>query len=69
MCMSEVNQKERLIYFERRLAEAKGKALAKERFFPAFSAGFTTEKCKSWPEIIKIIQDRIARIRENLPGE
>lgn len=67
--MSEINQKERLTYFEGRLDEAKRKALAKEPFSSEFSAGFTTEKSKNWVEIIKIIQDRIARIREKQPLE
>jgi hypothetical protein len=64
MGMSKINQKARLVSFERRLEEAQHNALAKEPFSSAFSAGFTTEKLKSWVEVINVIQDRIDRIRE-----
>jgi hypothetical protein len=64
--MSTEDLKERLAYFEMRLAEATQKAAAKETYSAKFSAGFTTEKLKSWNEVIALIQERIASIKVQL---
>lgn len=61
--MSSEDLKERLAYFETKLGEARQKVAAKGPFLPKFSAGFTTEKLKSWHEVIAVIQDRIATIK------
>jgi hypothetical protein len=61
--MSEVDLRERLVYFEQRLAEAERMSVAKEPLPAKFSAGFTTERPKTWPETIKLIRERIASIR------
>jgi hypothetical protein len=61
--MSGEDLKDRLAYFEARLSEARQNATAKEPFLPKFSAGFTTEKLKSWHEVIAVIQERIATIK------
>jgi hypothetical protein len=61
--MNRNDLKERLAYFEMRLAEATQKSAAKETYSGKFSAGFTTEQLKSWPEVIALIQERIASIK------
>jgi hypothetical protein len=61
--MSSKDLKVRLAYFETKLAEAREMATAKEPFLPTFSAGFTTEKLKSWHEVIAVIRERIATIK------
>jgi hypothetical protein len=48
--MSEADLRERLVYFEHRLAEAERMSIAKEPLPDKFSSGFTTEKPKTWPE-------------------
>jgi hypothetical protein len=57
--LSESDLRERLVYFEQRLAEAHVNC---ESASAKFSAVFTTEKPKTWPDTIKLIQDRIANI-------
>lgn len=63
MPMSSEDLKERITYFEMRLAEARQKAATKEAYSAKFSAGFATEKLRSWHELIALIQQRIASIR------
>jgi hypothetical protein len=61
--LSESDLRERLVYFEQRLAEAERMSIAKEPLPAKFSAGFTTEKPKTWPDTIKLIKERIASIQ------
>jgi hypothetical protein len=62
--MNEADLRQRLIYFEKKLVEAECMSIAREPLPPKFSAGFTTEKPKNWPEAIKLIRDRIASIQD-----
>jgi hypothetical protein len=62
--MSEADLRQRLVYFEGRLAEAERMSVAHEPFPPKFSASFTTEKAKNWAEAIKLIRERIASIQD-----
>jgi hypothetical protein len=62
--MSETDLRQRLVYFEQRLAEAERMSLAKEPLPAKFSAGFTTERPKTWPDTIKLIKGRIAGIQD-----
>jgi hypothetical protein len=64
--MREDNLKERLEYFEERLAEAKRKFAAKEPHPRTFDAGYSTETFKTWAESIAVIKERIARIEDQL---
>ena len=64
--MSKENLKERLVYFEGKLEEAKRKARAKELRPRTFDAGYTTERLKTWAESIALIETRIFSIREQL---
>jgi hypothetical protein len=64
--MNEDYLKERLVYFEQRLADAERMSAAKERLPANFSAGFTTEKPKTWPETIKLMKERITGIKAQL---
>jgi hypothetical protein len=62
--MSEADLRERLVYFEQRLAEAERMSVAKEPLPAKFSSGFSTEKPKTWSDTIKIIRERIASIQD-----
>jgi hypothetical protein len=64
--MSEANLKERLAYFEGRLAEAQRRSAAKEPHPRTFDAGYTTDTFKTWAESIALIKQRIAGIQEQL---
>jgi hypothetical protein len=64
--MSEGHLRERLAYFEQRLANAERMSIAKERLPANFSAGFTTEKPKTWSETIKLMKARIIGIKSQL---
>ncbi len=66
MGMREDNLKERLGYFEARLAEAKRKLAAKEPHPRTFDAGYSTETFKTWAESIAVIKERISRIENQL---
>jgi len=44
------------VYFEQRLNEAERMSVAKQPLPAKFSAGFTTERPKTWPETIKLIR-------------
>ena len=61
--MSLEDLKQRLVYFEGRLEEAKGKHAAKEPHPPTFDEGYTTETVKTWPQSIDLINERIASIQ------
>lgn len=69
MSMKEDNLKERLGYFEERLAEAKSKLAAREPHPRTFDAGYSTEIFKTWAESIAVIKERIARIEDQLSAE
>ena len=64
--MSDTNLEDRLAYFEGKLSEARSKLAAKEPHPRTFDAGYTTEKFKTWAESIGVLNDRIARIKEQL---
>lgn len=64
--MSDANLRERLVYFEGRLDEAKSKLAAKETHPRNFDAGYTTEVFKTWGESIALIKERIAGIKGQL---
>ena len=64
--MSQTDLKQRLSYFEGRLLEAQSKAALKEPHPRNFDAGYTTEVCKTWAESIKILNLRIAGIKQQL---
>jgi hypothetical protein len=67
--MSEKDLKQRLAYFEGRLDEAQRRSANKEPLPKAFSAGFTTDPIKTWPETIVLIKERITSIKEQLARE
>jgi hypothetical protein len=67
--MSEDDLRERLVYFEQRLTEAERMSVAKEPLPAKFSAGFSTERPKTWPETIKLIRERIASIQDQFKVE
>jgi hypothetical protein len=67
--MSETDLRERLVYFEQRLNEAERMSVAKQPLPAKFSAGFTTERPKTWPETIKLIRERIASIQDQFKVE
>jgi hypothetical protein len=58
--MSEADLRERLVYFQQRLAEAERMSVAKE----PLPAGFTAERLETWPDTIKLIKERIASIQD-----
>jgi hypothetical protein len=62
--MSEADLRQRLVYFEQKLTEAQRMSIAKEPLPAKFSAGFTTEKPKTWSDTIKLIKERIAGIQD-----
>jgi hypothetical protein len=62
--MSEADLRERLVYFQQRLAEAERMSVAKEPLPAKFSAGFTAERPEIWPDTIKLIKERIASIQD-----
>jgi hypothetical protein len=62
--MSEADLRQRLVSFEKRLAEAERMSVAQEPLPPKFSASFTTEKPQNWTETIKLIRERIASIQD-----
>jgi len=64
--VSEENLKQRLIYFEKRLEEAKRKSAAKEPHPRNFDAGYTTDTFKTWVESIALINERIDSIKNQL---
>jgi hypothetical protein len=64
--VSEENLKQRLVYFEGRLEEAKRRYAAKELYSRNFTKGFTTETLKSWPDSIALINERILGIQFQL---
>jgi hypothetical protein len=64
--VSKEDLKQRLIYFERRLEEAKRKNAAKEPHPRNFDAGYTTDTFKTWVESIALINERIAGIKNQL---
>jgi hypothetical protein len=64
--MSDVNLKQRLLYFEEKLEEAQTRFAAKEPHPRDFDAGYTTERFKTWPESIAIIKERITSIKGQL---
>jgi hypothetical protein len=64
--MSQADLKQRLAYFEGRLLEAQSKAALKEPHPRNFDAGYTTEICKTWAETIKILNLRIAGIKDQI---
>jgi hypothetical protein len=67
--MSEADLRERLVYFQQRLAEAERLSINREPLPAKFSAGFTTERPKTWPETIKLIRERIASIQDQFRVE
>ena len=64
--MSEENLKLRLLYFEKRLEEAKRKHAAKEPPPRSFDQGYTKEILTSWPESIAFINKQIVSIQFQL---
>jgi hypothetical protein len=62
--MSEADLRQRLVYFEERLAEAERMSIAHEPLPPKFSVSFTAEKPENWAETIKLIRERIASIQD-----
>jgi hypothetical protein len=64
--MTEIDLKERLAYFEQRLAEAQRMYAARETLPLKFSLGFTTEKLKTWSDTIRVIKERIVTIKGQL---
>jgi hypothetical protein len=67
--MSEEDLKQRLVYFQQRLEEAKRRHSAKEPHPRAFDAGYTTETFKTWAESIAVINERLATINDQLKVE
>ena len=67
--MSKENLQQRLIYFEGKLDEATRKLAAKEPHTRDFDAGFTTDTLKTWADSIALINERIARIKDQLRME
>jgi hypothetical protein len=67
--MSEADLRQRLVYFEQKLMEAESMSIAKEPLPAKFSAGFTTERPKTWPDTIKLIKERIATIQDQFQVE
>jgi hypothetical protein len=67
--MSEENLKLRLLYFEKRLEEAKRKHAAKESPPRSFDQGYTKEILTSWPESIAFINKQILSIQFQLKGK
>jgi hypothetical protein len=67
--INEDDLRQRLIYFQRRLADAETMSIAKEPLPAKFSAGFTTEKLKTWPDTIKLIKERIAGVQDQFKVE
>ena len=66
MAVKTDNLRTRLAYFEEKLEEAKLNFAAKESAPKTFSASFTTDPLKTWPEVIAVIKSRIADISEQL---
>ncbi len=67
--MSEENLKLRLLYFEKRLEEAKRKHAAKEPSPRSFDPGYTKEILISWPESIAWIDKQILSIQFQLKAK
>jgi hypothetical protein len=67
--MTETDLKERLTYFEKRLAEAQRMYAARETLPLKFSLGFTTEKLKTWPDTIKVIKERITTVKDQIDSQ
>jgi hypothetical protein len=64
--MTDIDLRERLAYFEQRLAEAQRMYAARETLPLKFSLGFTTEKLKTWPDTIRVIKERIATVKNQI---
>lgn len=64
--MSQDDLRQRLAYFEEKLAEAERRAKAKEPFPKKFGSGFTTEPIKDWAAAIALLKERLAGIRRQL---
>jgi hypothetical protein len=67
--MNEENLKQRLVYFQQRLEEAKRRHLAKEPHPRNFDAGYTTDTFKTWKESIALINERLDNINSQLKTE
>ena len=67
--MSEENLKLRLLYFEKRLEEAKRKHASKEPPPRSFDHGYTKEILTSWPESIALINKQIVSIQFQLKAK
>jgi len=65
--MNRDDMDQRMAYFAAKLDDAKQRAAAKQTYPKAFSAGFTTEKLKSWRDAISLIRERIADIEAQIP--
>jgi hypothetical protein len=67
--VSHANLKNRLVYFEGRLEEAKRRSAAKESHPRDFDSGYTTETFKTWRESIAMIKERIVGIQQQLKSD
>jgi len=67
--MSEENLKLRLLYFEKRLEEAKRKHASKEPPPRSFDHGYTKEILTSWSESIALINKQILSIQFQLKAK
>jgi hypothetical protein len=67
--MSEENLRERQVYFQQRLEEAKRRHAAKEPHPRTFDSGYTTDTFKTWAESIALINERLATINDRLKAE
>ena len=67
--MSKENLKLRLLYFEKRLEEAKRKQAAKMPPPRSFDQGYTKEILTSWPESIASINKQILSIQFQLKAK
>jgi hypothetical protein len=67
--VSDEDLKNRLLYFEGRLEEAKRRSAAKESHPRNFDSGYTTETFKTWNESIALIKERIAGIRRQIDAD
>jgi hypothetical protein len=67
--MSKENLKLRLLYFEKRLEEAKRKHAAKESPPRSFDQGYKKEIFTSWPESIASINKQILSIQFQLKAK
>jgi hypothetical protein len=70
--INEDDLRQRLVYFEERLADAKRMSIAKEPLPAKFSEGFATDRPdrpKTWSDTIKLITERIAGIQDQFRVE